>query len=237
MNQHEWVFGCYQHYLENFIEPGNPEDGVWEKAHWPVPACKGGSKTVLLLKEHHAVHNVLQAEEWNYPCLYGWEAKYLSGELLILCKKWQGNKARLAVKRILETTTHEERSQRAKDREAARTPEQRRRSAKKGKEKMTPKQRRDAGLKGAASLTPEQKEEATRKRLLTLTPEERSDIQRKRAAKMTPERKSEIAIKAAANTDQKAKGEAVKKAHAKRSPEERSEATRKAWETRRKNSQ
>ena len=73
-NQHTWVYGCYAYYLENQIEPGNPEDGVWEAAHWPVPKCKGGTKTILLLKEHHAVHGVLQSEEWGLPCIYGWEA-------------------------------------------------------------------------------------------------------------------------------------------------------------------
>ena len=88
MNQHEWVYGCYQYYLENHIEPGNPEDGVWEQAHWPVPKCKGGSKTILLLKQHHAVHGVLQSEEWQWPCIYGWEKNYLDGELLQLFSKW-----------------------------------------------------------------------------------------------------------------------------------------------------
>ena len=94
MNQHEWVYGCYAYYLENYIEPGNPEDGVWEVAHWPVSKCLGGTKTVLLLKEHHAVQGVLQSEEWQTPCLFGWELAYLSGELLVLGRKWKTEQAR-----------------------------------------------------------------------------------------------------------------------------------------------
>jgi hypothetical protein len=97
MNQHEWVYGCYAYYLENYIEPGNPEDGVWEAAHWPVPKCKGGRKTILLLKEHHAVHGVLQSEEWQTPCIWGWEKAYLSGEMLTLCEKWLSIRSRRAM--------------------------------------------------------------------------------------------------------------------------------------------
>ena len=89
MNQHEWVYGCYQYYLENHIEPGNPEDGVWEKAHWPVPKCKGGSKTILLLKQHHAVQGVLQSEEWQTCCVAGWEKHYLEGDYLEMWQKWK----------------------------------------------------------------------------------------------------------------------------------------------------
>jgi hypothetical protein len=83
MNQHEWVYGCYAYYLENYIEPGNPEDGEWHDAHWPVPGCLGGTKTILLLKEHHAVQGVLQSEEWGRKCLYGcWEKECLTGDWL-----------------------------------------------------------------------------------------------------------------------------------------------------------
>ena len=95
MNQHEWVYGCYAYYLENHVEPGNPEDGVWEDAHWPVPKCKGGTKTIPLLKQHHAVQGVLQSEEWQYPCIRHWEKFYLSGELLDLYNKWRSEAGRL----------------------------------------------------------------------------------------------------------------------------------------------
>ena len=119
-NQHTWVYGCYAYYLENQIEPGNPEDGDWHAAHWPVPASKGGTKTILLLKEHHAVHGVLQSEEWQLPCIYGWEANYLEGELYERCKYWHTEKARLS-NQSWQRLTPEERSQRAR---GTQTPEQ-----------------------------------------------------------------------------------------------------------------
>ena len=122
MNQHEWVYSCYAYYLENYIEPGNPEDGEWQDCHWPVPKCKGGTKTILLLKEHHAVHGVLQSEEWQTPCIWGWEKAYLTGDLLSLCKKWHANLARTA-NTIL---TPEKRSANARKGHAKRTVEQRR---------------------------------------------------------------------------------------------------------------
>lgn len=100
MNQHEWVYGCYAYYLDNYIEPGNPEDGVWEDAHWPVPKCLGGTKTIPLLKEHHAVQGVLQSEEWNHPCIFSWERAYLTGHLLDRYSHWmrvKNKKARASV--------------------------------------------------------------------------------------------------------------------------------------------
>lgn len=89
MNQHEWVEGCYAYYRENDLEPGNPEDGNWHLAHYPEPKCLGGTEVILLLEEHHAVQGVLQAEEYQHPCVYGWEKRYLTGELLELFYKWK----------------------------------------------------------------------------------------------------------------------------------------------------
>ena len=89
LTQKEWVEGCYTYYAENGYEPGNPEDGDWEEAHYPMPRCLGGVDTVLLLKQHHAVQGVLQSEEYQHPCIWGWEANYLDGEMLALCKKWK----------------------------------------------------------------------------------------------------------------------------------------------------
>lgn len=109
MNQHEWVYGCYAYYLENGYEPGNPEDGTWEAAHWPVPKCLGGTKTILLLKEHHAVQGVLQSEEWQHPCIWGWELDYLTGDLLGLYHKWRSEVGRLgnvAQKKSLKFRAH-----------------------------------------------------------------------------------------------------------------------------------
>jgi hypothetical protein len=72
MNQHEWVLGCQRYYAENYYEPGNFEDGVWEKCHYPVPKCLGGTETVYLLKDHHQVQGLLQSQEFNHRC-FGFE--------------------------------------------------------------------------------------------------------------------------------------------------------------------
>ena len=125
MNQHEWVYGCYAYYLENGYEPGNPEDGEWHHCHWPVPECKGGSKTVLLLKQHHAVHGVLQSEEWRHSCIYGWEADWVEGWLYERCKYWMAEKGRRVRAKQLAATTPEQRSEIARKRNESQTPEQR----------------------------------------------------------------------------------------------------------------
>ena len=64
ITQREYVEGCQQWYKEADLQPGNPEDGTWEQCHYPAPKCLGGTETILLLKEHHAVQGVLQSEEY-----------------------------------------------------------------------------------------------------------------------------------------------------------------------------
>jgi hypothetical protein len=59
-----------------------------------TPTCLGGSKTILLLKEHHAVQGVLQSEGWGRPCLWGWELAFLSVELMALGQRWLSEKGR-----------------------------------------------------------------------------------------------------------------------------------------------
>jgi hypothetical protein len=98
MNQHEWVAGCQSYYRENYLEPGNPEDGEWHDCHYPTPKCLGGTNTVKLLVQHHAVHGILQSEEYNYPCIYTWESAYLPVEYLPLYDKWITEKHRLSSK-------------------------------------------------------------------------------------------------------------------------------------------
>jgi hypothetical protein len=93
ITQREYVEGCQQWYREADLQPGNPEDGVWEQCHYPVPKCLGGTETVLLLKEHHAVQGVLQSEEFGHPCIYGWEKRYLDDEIALIWKKWMVAKA------------------------------------------------------------------------------------------------------------------------------------------------
>jgi hypothetical protein len=92
---HDFVSDCYLEYASQGIEPGNPIDGTWERCHHPLPKCQGGKETVWLLKCHHAAHNVLQSELFQKPCVYGWEAKFLSDDLMDLHKKWMKEKGRL----------------------------------------------------------------------------------------------------------------------------------------------
>ena len=111
MNQHEWVRGCLSYYEENGLVPGNPDDGVWHKAHYPAPRCLGGVKEVLLLEEHHAVQGVLQSEEYGVGCVHGWEKKHLKGELLELYGKWRSIASVRSSTLRWERTTPEERSE------------------------------------------------------------------------------------------------------------------------------
>ena len=95
--QEQFVRWCEDYYFDNRLEPGNPCHGDWESCHYPVPKCLGGSNIVFLLKEHHAIQGVLQSEECNYPCIWGWEKSYLDGEILPLWKKWMAIKAQPAI--------------------------------------------------------------------------------------------------------------------------------------------
>jgi hypothetical protein len=100
MDQHQFVQEAYKYYAENLYEPGNPEDGIWEECHYPVPKCKGGTLIILLLKQHHAIQGVLQSEEYNHPCIYGWEKPHLPKEYLSLWAKWMAKKAEAAMNYI-----------------------------------------------------------------------------------------------------------------------------------------
>ena len=95
ITQSEYVEGCQQWYKEANLQPGNPEDGEWQECHYPVPKCLKGTEIVLMLKEHHAVQGVLQSEEYQHPCIWGWEGKYLQGEYLELFIKWRSELGRL----------------------------------------------------------------------------------------------------------------------------------------------
>ena len=95
LSQKEFVEGCYNWYREADLQPGNPEDGVWDEAHYPVPRCKGGTETILLLTGHHAIQGVIQSEEYQWGCIFGWEKKYLSGEYLELFNKWKSEGSKL----------------------------------------------------------------------------------------------------------------------------------------------
>jgi hypothetical protein len=153
LTQQEWVEGCYAYYAENGYEPGNPEDGEWEDAHYPVPKCEGGEVTIKLLKQHHAVQGVLQSEEYQRPCIYGWEANCLEGEMLALCKKWQAEKAR----QMMATLTPEVLSERIRKGRARMAPELRQALARRAGSTMTTEQRSAAARLGQARMTPERR--------------------------------------------------------------------------------
>ena len=94
MDQHEYVAKCQRYYAENGYEPGNPAHGEWHKAHYPMPRHLGGRTTVLLLAEDHAIHGVLQSEEYQCCCIWGWEKQYLCGSWLDRAQVWLTHRAR-----------------------------------------------------------------------------------------------------------------------------------------------
>lgn len=69
MNQHEWVRGCQKFYEDEGLCPGNPYDGDWEEAHYPLPDGMGDDK-ILLLREHHQIQGILQSEEIGRMCFW-----------------------------------------------------------------------------------------------------------------------------------------------------------------------
>ena len=159
ITQHEFILGCQKYYAENYYEPGNPEDGEWHDAHYPVPECKGGTETVPLLKQHHAIQGVLQSEEEQHPCIHSWEKWYLTGELLKLYYKWKGVSAKTmregwdkyseeerrikkqaAIQKARNNTPPGVLSQRGKERAAKMSAEERSLNVKKGWEGMTEEQ-------------------------------------------------------------------------------------------------
>lgn len=173
--QQEWVEGCLNFYKENDLQQGNPEDGEWQECHFPVPKCLGGTEVVLLLKEHHAVQGVLQSEEFQHPCVWGWERKFLEGEVLKVFESWLVFRAATNLN--------------------SRTPEERRKAKAKGDETLGAERRRQVSLKGAASQTPEQRREKALKGWRGLSPEQRTARARKQVEAQTPEQRREKALK------------------------------------------
>jgi hypothetical protein len=116
LTQKQFIRGCYDFYREADLQPGNPEDGDWQKAHYPKPKSSGSTRWVWLLKEHHAIQSVLQSEECDYPAVWSWERKYFVGEwayLLPLYEKWMSVKGKIASKAAYDKLTPEEIRQRA----------------------------------------------------------------------------------------------------------------------------
>ena len=147
LSQKEFVEGCYNWYCEADLQPGNPEDGNWEEAHYPVPKCKGGTETILLLREHHAVQGVIQSEELQWRCIWGWEEKYLEGEYLELFNKWMSE----GMKLHWENKTEEEKilwGEKCRDAHARRTEEEK---------KLCSEKMRVSGISRHARMTEEEK--------------------------------------------------------------------------------
>ena len=88
LSHHTYVEKVLKHYKDNDITPGDPNEGVWHQAHFPLPKHLG-NQTVLLLAEHHAVQGVLQSEEFQTPCIWNWEKNYLNGWLLERFHYWR----------------------------------------------------------------------------------------------------------------------------------------------------
>ena len=82
-------------YEANQTAQDEPET-IFEGAHHPVPRHQGGKTKVALLKQHHAIHGVLQSAETQTCCVFGWEYDLiLNGpfvadwfDLLDACDKW-----------------------------------------------------------------------------------------------------------------------------------------------------
>lgn len=113
--QKEFVEQCIAFYLEQGLEPGNPDDGDWEIAHYPQPQPEG-TETVLLLHGHHQVQGLLQSEEVGRCCFFsGGTKKFLTDgsfieswfELWELHEKWSSIR-NLGVNEVLHSEKDEE---------------------------------------------------------------------------------------------------------------------------------
>lgn len=195
ITQKEFVEGCQRYYAENYYEPGNPEDGEWQDCHYPVPNCLHGDKVIKLLKHHHAVQGVLQSEEFNYPCIWGWEEEYLSGELLERFKFWKSELAKIAnrasktpewlesLRKTFEEKSKEELGEAIRKGWETRRANSRERNQPLWSEEVVKSRNAKARETRLANSSPEQRSEKAKqgraKQIQNTTPEERSAIARK----------------------------------------------------------
>ena len=90
----DFVFECLLQYSEQGII--NDLSQEWHECHNPKPKCLGGNKITQLLIQHHAIHGIYQSEAFDYPCIWGWERKYLvEPEHIELFEKWMREKSRM----------------------------------------------------------------------------------------------------------------------------------------------
>jgi len=88
LSQNTYVQKVLNYYKIHDIQQGDPNEGIWHRAHYPLPS-RSGNQTILLLPEHHAVQGVLQSEEYQVPCVFGWERKFVKGTIYgALFEKW-----------------------------------------------------------------------------------------------------------------------------------------------------
>lgn len=116
LTQKQFIRNCYDYYRESGLTPGNPDDGVWHEAHYPLPRGRG-SRWVYLLEEHHAVQAVLQSEEVGHPCVWSWEGRFLVGDwehLLPLFDKWMSIRGSLGGQASVALFTEAELSERGR---------------------------------------------------------------------------------------------------------------------------
>ena len=179
MDQHTFVRQCQERYAEEGAHPGDGDD--WEEAHYPLPRGLG-DETICLRHDDHQIQGLLQSEEigqrrfWSADALrFLKTGPFVDGwfELWDLYDKWagpagfpedHGEKTRIG---MFCNTTPEERSEKAKIREASKTEEEKRARAQKGAAKMlansTTKERSKRAKKAMARLTQEQLSKRVRK--------------------------------------------------------------------------
>lgn len=104
----DYVSGVLFYYQQNDIQPGDPNEGAWHEAHYPTPKCLGGTETIWLLKEHHAIQGVLQSEEFGCMCFAMWERDYLPEGLLRLHDDWRGWNSRRSLQQMYAEMSEDE---------------------------------------------------------------------------------------------------------------------------------
>ncbi len=156
----QFVEDCHLEYAALGLEPGNPVDGEWNRAHHPSPKCAGGKMEVWLLKKHHATHGVMQSDCYDRCCLFAWEFEYLEGEMLEKAREWKAENGR----RNMSKQTFEQRSEYSKKREANKTQKEKEQIGKKisktTRTRYTPEERSERAREAVMSMTPEQRREA-----------------------------------------------------------------------------
>lgn len=87
MFQTKYLEGVLGWCEEQMIIIGNPDEGVWEDAHTPLPRGMGDT-TVPLLKDHHIVHDLWQSKELNERHFFPSDAKKFLYEGSYFPSKW-----------------------------------------------------------------------------------------------------------------------------------------------------